>query len=33
MLYFAIPQSTFQGDELALLESLGELGEISLNHA
>src|SRR5271155_1597740 len=28
IVYFAIPQGAFQGDELSLLESLGELREI-----
>ena len=28
ILYLAIPENAFQGDELPLLESLGELGEI-----
>jgi len=27
--HLAIPQSAFEGDELPLLKSLGELGEIS----
>ena len=29
ILYLAIPKNAFQGDELPLLESLGELGEIA----
>src|SRR5258705_3057337 len=29
ILYLAIPENAFQGDELSLLEGLGELGEIA----